>query len=172
MTDGRISWPRCRALDTHGGGAGILVDEELARAIRSEAAVAVRHWWGVGISTMVWWRRSLKVTRTNNPSSHLLVRCAAEAGSEASRARGLISEVIEKRRERELRHNLRRHLRPGGGRSQWTPPQLQLRIRMPDDEVADRIGRTVEAVRLKRQKLGILNPVERLRHDQKTRKSS
>ena len=31
---GRIPWPRCRAVGTHGGGSGILVDEELARAVR------------------------------------------------------------------------------------------------------------------------------------------
>jgi hypothetical protein len=30
-TDARISWPRCRAEGTHGGGSGLLVDEELAR---------------------------------------------------------------------------------------------------------------------------------------------
>jgi hypothetical protein len=30
MSDGRIPWPRCRALDSPGGGSGLLVDEELA----------------------------------------------------------------------------------------------------------------------------------------------
>ena len=99
-----------------------------------------------------WWRRSLEVTRTNNPSTHLLIKCAAEVGGAASRERGLTPEEIEQRRERELRHNLRRHLRPGGGRPQWAPSQLQMLGTMPDDEVADRIGKTVEAVHLKRQK--------------------
>src|SRR5262245_41954809 len=32
----RSAWPRCRLLDTHGGGSGLLVDEELARAVRTE----------------------------------------------------------------------------------------------------------------------------------------
>lgn len=36
-----ISWPRCRALDSRGGGSGPLLDEELARAVRLESAAAV-----------------------------------------------------------------------------------------------------------------------------------
>jgi len=40
-TDARIPWPRCRAQDNcRGGGPGLLVDEELARAVRHEAAAA------------------------------------------------------------------------------------------------------------------------------------
>ena len=38
-TDAPIPWPQCRALaDYRGGGWGLLVDEELARAVRHEAA--------------------------------------------------------------------------------------------------------------------------------------
>lgn len=46
-TDARISWPRCRAVGSR-GGSGLLVDEELARAVRNESAVAIKFWWGVG----------------------------------------------------------------------------------------------------------------------------
>jgi hypothetical protein len=35
--------------------------------------------------------------------------------------------------------------------------------RLPDDEVAARVGRSWNAVRLKREKLGIPNPVDRRR---------
>jgi hypothetical protein len=38
---GRIPSPRCRALDTRRGGSGILVDDELARAIRCESATTI-----------------------------------------------------------------------------------------------------------------------------------
>ena len=33
-SDARIPWPRCRRPGTHCGGSGLLVDAELARAIR------------------------------------------------------------------------------------------------------------------------------------------
>src|SRR5262245_26109787 len=46
-SSGRIPWPRCRPVDGyHGGGWGLLLDEELARAVRHESAAAVCHWWG------------------------------------------------------------------------------------------------------------------------------
>jgi hypothetical protein len=46
-SDGRVSWPRCRALGVR-GGSGLLVREGLARAIRTEAAVAVAYWGACG----------------------------------------------------------------------------------------------------------------------------
>src|SRR5438309_2124885 len=41
---GRIPWPRGRAVDAKGGKPSLLVDEELARAVRSESVIALRHW--------------------------------------------------------------------------------------------------------------------------------
>src|SRR5262249_22534224 len=40
-SDGPIPWPRCRRPGTHGGGSGLLVDEELARAVRLESSLAI-----------------------------------------------------------------------------------------------------------------------------------
>jgi hypothetical protein len=39
-TDARIPWRRCRAIGTR-GGSGLLVDEELLRAIRTQSAEAI-----------------------------------------------------------------------------------------------------------------------------------
>jgi hypothetical protein len=45
-TDAPISWPR--ALPVGGmGHPSILVNAELARAVRHESAAAIRYWWGV-----------------------------------------------------------------------------------------------------------------------------
>src|SRR5262245_33356312 len=45
-SDGRISWPLCHGLEANSGASGFLVDDEFARAIRSESAAAIGHWWG------------------------------------------------------------------------------------------------------------------------------
>jgi hypothetical protein len=77
-TDAPIPWPRCRALDGTGGGSGVLVDEELARAVRRESAAAITHWWRVAECAVWRWRKALGVTRTNNEGSRRLIRTAAE----------------------------------------------------------------------------------------------
>src|SRR5262245_4259796 len=48
----RIAWPLCYHVGTRAFGKGLLVDEELARAVRLESAVAVAHWWGVSRATV------------------------------------------------------------------------------------------------------------------------
>src|SRR5262245_11326820 len=69
-TDAPISWPRCRLADRRGkasgGGSGLLVCEELARAIRCESALPIRHWWNVTHGTVARWRKALGVDRLNN----------------------------------------------------------------------------------------------------------
>src|SRR5438105_3906799 len=67
----RIAWPRCGALGTHGGGSGLLVDEELARAVRLEPAIAIRYWWGVSEWAVWHWRQVLGVPRFNEGSARL-----------------------------------------------------------------------------------------------------
>jgi hypothetical protein len=42
-TDARISWPRCRR-PVGKSHPSLLLDDELARAVRTEAAAAVIHW--------------------------------------------------------------------------------------------------------------------------------
>ena len=46
-SDAPIPWPLCRRLGRYCGAASLLVDDELARAIRHESAVALGYWWGV-----------------------------------------------------------------------------------------------------------------------------
>jgi hypothetical protein len=55
-TDARISWPRCRPRDVPRSHPSLLVDDELARAIRHESAAAIRHWWGVSVGVVWRWR--------------------------------------------------------------------------------------------------------------------
>src|SRR5438874_4584445 len=61
-TDAPLSWPRCRALQ-HRGGSGLLVTEDLVRAIRTESAQALKWWFGVSTHTVWCWRRAFGVTQ-------------------------------------------------------------------------------------------------------------
>src|SRR5262245_12945083 len=88
-TTARIPWPRCRALDSSGGGSGLLVDEELARAVRREAAVAIMHWWGVSQDAVQHWRRALGVGFTDTEGTVRLMRAAGPKSARALNAKGL-----------------------------------------------------------------------------------
>src|SRR5262249_39086450 len=102
-TDARISWPRCRPRHVPRSHPSLLVNEELARAIRHESAAAIRHWWGVGVGVVWRWRRAFGVGRTNNEGSARLMRAAAELGATAAAAR----EWTEEERQRLRQHNAR-----------------------------------------------------------------
>ena len=72
-SDAPFSWPRCRSLGgTGGSGAGLFVDDELARAVRCESALAVRFWWGIARETVCRWRKTLGVPRVNEGTARLL----------------------------------------------------------------------------------------------------
>jgi hypothetical protein len=78
-TDAPIPWPRCRALD----GSGLLVEEELARAMRHRSAAAVMGWWRASPTAVYHWRRVLGDTQTDNEGTSRLVLAAAAKGDEA-----------------------------------------------------------------------------------------
>jgi hypothetical protein len=149
-SDGRISWPQCRRLGARGGGLGLLVDEELERAVRLESSLAVQYWWGVTESTVWMWRQALGVERYNEGSARLHAALIARP------------EEIERRRRIAKELGLRPNPPHIGGRP-WTVKELRLLGTMPDDELAERIGRTVEAVRSMRTRCRIATAKDRRR---------
>jgi hypothetical protein len=159
-SDGRISWPRCRLLDTHGGGSGLLVDEELARAVRCESSLAIQYWWGVKVVTVWQWRKALGVGRYNEGSAKLRTDMNVEIGA-GQKGKKLPPDQVERRRQtaRQL------GLRPTGRwkMREWTKEQLRLLGKLPDAELAERFGRTVNAVRVQRTKRGIAKTEDRRR---------
>jgi hypothetical protein len=158
-SDGRISWPRCRALDSPGGGSGLLVDEELARAIRSESAAAVMYWWGVNGATVWLWRKALGVEgRYTTEGTKRLRRAVSEKIADALRGKPLSPEQVEQRRENAVRLNLGRFPRAAALACACPEEQVRLLGTAPDEEVARRIGRSMNAVRVKRTRRGIPDP--------------
>ena len=115
---------------------------------------------GVGVSVgVVWkWRKALGVTRTNNEGSVRRQRAASEAGAAKTRGVPLPPEQVERRRRTALRLNLGRYLKTGYHGPWWTRAEVALLGRVPDEEVARRTGRTPNAVRCKREKLGRVRP--------------
>jgi hypothetical protein len=145
------------------GYPSLLVNEELARAIRSESALALRYWWGASAGVVHRWRKALGVTRTNNEGTHRLIQAAAEAGGEVFRGVSLPEEWCEQRRQRALEHNYGAFLPLGYHGPWWTEEELALLGTASDEEIAARIGRTTEAVRIKRTRRKILNPYDQRR---------
>jgi hypothetical protein len=121
-----IPWPRCYLAGRRPCAHGLLVDEELARAIKHESAAAVGYWWGASRSTVQHWRAAFGVGRRNSEGSRRLIHGAVQAGL-----------------------NSRRH----AGRL-WTAEESALVGALPDGEVARLTGRTMESVRWKRRMLG------------------
>jgi hypothetical protein len=159
-TDARISWPRCRPRDVPRSHPSLLVNEELARAIRHESAAAIRHWWGVSVGVVWRWRQALGVGRMDNEGSARLIRAAAEMGGEAFGARGWTPEERERLRRVNARLGLARTLVLGYHGPRWGAGEIALLGTVSDREVARRTGRSVDGVRRKRTKLGIANPYD------------
>jgi hypothetical protein len=161
-SDARIPWPRCRRLDTHGGGSGLLVDEELARAIRLESSLAIQHWFGVNNSVVWRWRKALCVPRFNEGSARLQTALNVCKGA-AKKGKHLSPEQVEQRRRTAKELGLRLPPREDGWL--WTQRELDLLGTLPDAEVAARIDRTEIAVRVMRLRQGIRSAQDRRRRE-------
>jgi len=161
-SDGRISWPRCRAVDAR-GGSGLLVDEELGRAVRSESAVAIKYWWGVSTKAVWHWRQALGVGRMDSEGSQRLIRAAAAKGAAVLREHGLTDEQCDRMSRTAKALNLIRFARRKPAVPPWTRRELRLLGKLPDEEVAAKIGRTARAVRIMRTRLGIPTARDRRR---------
>ncbi len=151
-SDARISWPRCRAIGSR-GGSGLLLDDQLAHAVRNESAKALGFWWGVSADVVWRWRKLLGIPRAGTEGSRVLIQAAAQLGAAAIKARTWTREEREQQRQRSLALNLGQHLWSGYHGQWWTPEELALLGTSSDEVVAAQIGRTVNAVRVKRQRI-------------------
>lgn len=70
-SDARISWPRCQQKGQD-GGSGLLVDEELKRAIRTDSATVLKFWFGVSTKAVWNGRNVFGVGHKQNPGQPAL----------------------------------------------------------------------------------------------------
>lgn len=143
MSPGPIPWPTCMQLEPpRKGPRRILVEEELARAVRNESTEAVAYWWGVHRSTVHKWRRALGVTRKNNRGTHRLILGAIKGSLQRRFGNG---DNIEPDGS----------VRTCQGRAAvWSPEEIALLGAMTDTEVSKRTGRSLGAINKKREALG------------------
>ena len=85
-SDAPISWPRCCLFGVR-GGAGLLVTEELVRAIRAESSLVIQYWWGVHAATVCRWRKAFGVTKFGTEGSRRLHQQISEAGADKLRGK-------------------------------------------------------------------------------------
>jgi len=98
-----------------------------------------------------------KVGRFNEGSTKLGEVVNAEVAAKYVKGKPLPVEQVERRRQTALEQNLAKHLKHGYHGPLWTKEQLALLGKLPDRKVAKKIGRSVNGVRIMRQKLGIPN---------------
>src|SRR5262249_42479201 len=101
LSEAPLSWPRCLPIGRR-GHPSLLVEEELARAIRHESAAAIGYWWGVSEGVVWRWRRAFGIGRADTEGSRRLVQAAAKAGAEAMQAKVWTEEEREVRRQQAI----------------------------------------------------------------------
>jgi hypothetical protein len=158
-TDARIPWPRCQAIGVR-GGSGLLVTEELVRAIRTESSCAIQHWWGIREETVWRWRKAFGVSQWGTEGSRRLHQVSSARGAARMRGKKLPKKLVQRRIE--VRRELGILRAPDRwGERRWQAEELDLLGTAPDAELAARLGRTVTAVRVMRNRLGRRQPDER-----------
>ena len=156
LSAGRIPWPLCKPAGGR-GYPGLLVEEELARAVRCESVRAQSYWWGASPRAVWCWRQALGVPRFNAGSLRLM-RLVGQASADATRGKPLPPEQVERRRRTAIEMNLGQYLQPcpcPNGSRPWTADELALLGTMTDHALASRLSRTVNAVRITRLRRGI-----------------
>jgi hypothetical protein len=144
------------------GKPTLLMTDELARAVRCESAAALCWWCGVSEAVVWRWRKALGVSRTNNEGTRRLMQAAAQKGAEAVKNKEWTAEERERKRQQSIELNCGSYFPPGSKLyPAWTRKELALLGKLPDEEVAKRIGRTTEAVRVQRTKRGIARARDR-----------
>jgi hypothetical protein len=153
-SEARLSWPRCQK-PRQRGGSGLLVNDELRRAIESESSAALVYWFGIRQETVWRWRKAFGVGKWDTPGSQRLHGVLSRAGANGMKVKGWTAVERRRRSRTAKRLKLVRFMQPcskPNGSRPWTRAELRMLGPQPDTEIAKCTGRTVNAVRQKREK--------------------
>ena len=156
-TDALISWPRCRARHTR-GGSGLLVNETLLQAIRTESVMAIKYWFGVGTGAVWAWRRAFGVKQWGTIGSRRLLELTTAKGNEAARAKVYTKSERQQKRRIAKQLNLAKHLREYRDQHRarsWSNDEVALLGTMKDTRLAKTLDRSRDDVRRERVRRGI-----------------
>lgn len=143
-----ICWPRVRALESK-GGSGLWVCDELVRAIRTESAAAIKHWFGVSDGAVWRWRKAFGVGgRATTKGSKRAILAAAKKGALSMKEKEWTDEELDAKSEMAKRLGLKPTGRWKG--REWTPAQVALLGTDHDAVIAQKIDRTLSAVTTQR----------------------
>lgn len=159
-SDGPIPWPiKWRTRNS------LILCGDLIQAVRRESKLAVAFHWGVSLKMVQVWRRILDV-EPYTPGSQWLMRTTARENSTPRKMRRLteLARPVGRRpKSKEWRRKMssivRVRIKLTGpihpDRPLWTPEQDRLLGTGLDSAVAEKLGRSVNAVRSRRCALGI-----------------
>jgi hypothetical protein len=150
FTAAPIPWPLCHRVGSR-GGTGLWVNATLKRAILTESADALKHWFGVSAAPAWQWRKAFGVGRTGTEGSKALHRATSAKGAAAMKAKVWTDKELRKK----SRAAKKAGLKPDRwtGRGGWTDAEKKLLDTFTDDEVAARTSRTTNAVRAARRRI-------------------
>ena len=111
---------------------------------------------------VVWrWRKAFGIGRTGTEGSALLVQAAPQAGADAMKVKEWTDEEMDERSRLAIEGNFGARLHQGYRGAWWTAEQLALLGTAPDEDVAAKVGRSVEAVRIMSTRRGIVTACDR-----------
>src|SRR5262249_5257317 len=120
---------------------------------RTESAAVLKHWFGVGTRAVWNWRRAFGVAKYGTSGSDAAHRAASERGAAAMRGKEWTDEERDARAELARRLGLRLPDRWAAGG--WSAEQLALLGTDHDEVIAKRVGRSANAVTVKRVRLKV-----------------
>jgi hypothetical protein len=145
-SQGPIPWP----LEEQ-WGAYILCGD-LVRAVENEPAAAVVRQWGVGEMTVTNWRKRLNVGRKNNPGTTRLRRWQARKIFSGRPKTTAFKQFMQRRMLERIRNREVPFVKP---EQLWKTQEVRLLGTASDEDVARKLGRSLNSVKVKRVRLGI-----------------